>query len=99
MAAGQLINIKYGRQDKLDSDRWGVVLTTGAGYNPRAILGVMEILDKASGGGTPPEMMSTHPKPARYVKELLAQQFPNGVPEGLESYNFYNIPMPPFSQD
>lgn len=87
MMVGQMINMKYGRDDELDSDRWGVTLTAGAGYDPRAMLGVMEILDEASGGAAPPEMMSTHPKPAnraKYVKELLRQQFPNGVPKGLE---------------
>ena len=87
MAIGQMINMKYGRQDELDSDRWGVELTAGAGYDPRAMLGVMEILDEASGGNAPPEMMSTHPKPAnraRYVQELLKLQFPEGVPSGLE---------------
>ena len=87
LAVGQLINMKYGRDDELDSDRWGVTLTAKAGYDPRAMLGVMKILDEASGGASPPEMMSTHPKPAnraRYVEQLLAQQFPHGVPEGLE---------------
>ena len=84
---GQMINMKYGRQDELESDQWGVRLCAMAGYDPRAMLGLMDILDRASGGGGPPEMMSTHPKPAnraRYVQQLLKQQFPNGIPEGLE---------------
>ena len=85
-AVGQMINMKYGRGDELESDKWGVRLTAIAGYDPRSMLGVMEILDKSSGGQGPPEMMSTHPKPAnrqKYIKEVLASEFPQGVPDGL----------------
>ena len=85
---GQMVNMKYGRQDELESDRWGVQLTAEAGYDPRAMLGVMEILDQASGGGGGPlEMMSTHPKPAnrmQYIKDVIAEAFPQGLPSGLE---------------
>jgi predicted Zn-dependent protease len=57
-----------------------------AGYDPRAMFGVMEILERAAGGGGPPEFLSTHPKPANrvaYIRELLQSEFPGGVPEGL----------------
>lgn len=82
---GNLINMKYGRADELESDKWGVKLTALAGYDPRAMLGVMEVLDKA-GGGRQPEILSTHPKPANrkeYIEEVIHDVFPNGVPEGL----------------
>lgn len=85
-AIGQMVNMKYGRGDELESDRWGVRLTALAGYDPRAMLGVMEILDRSSGGKGPPEMMSTHPKPAnrkKYIEEVLASEFPSGIPDGL----------------
>lgn len=84
-AIGNMINMKYGRDDELESDKWGVELAAEAGYDPRAMLGVMEILEEASGGG-PPEMMSTHPKPANrqaYIKEVIESVFPNGLPPGL----------------
>jgi predicted Zn-dependent protease len=58
-----------------------------AGYDPRSMIDVMEILDEASGHGGPPEFLSTHPKPANrveYIKKVIAEEFPNGVPEGLE---------------
>lgn len=87
MAVGQMINMQYGRQDELQADRWGVILSADASYDPRAMLGVMRILDEAAGGEGPPEMLSTHPKPANraaYVERVLAETFPNGVPEGLE---------------
>ena len=85
-AIGQMVNMKYGRQDELESDVWGVRLAAKAGYDPRAMMGVMDILDEASAGGGPPEMMSTHPKPANrkaYIKKILTMEFPNGVPDGL----------------
>jgi predicted Zn-dependent protease len=87
MMVGQMINMKYGREDELESDKWGVLLSAQAGYDPRAMLGVMRILDEATGGGGgPPEMMSTHPKPANraaYIEGVLKEVFPQGIPEGL----------------
>jgi predicted Zn-dependent protease len=79
--------MKYGREDELESDKWGVRLTYLAGYDPRAMIGVMEVLDRASGGAAPPEFFSTHPKPANrveYIKRVIAEEFPEGVPAGLK---------------
>ncbi len=84
-AVAQMVNMKYGRDDELESDKWGVLLTAEAGYDPRSMLGVMRVLEQAGGGG-PPEMFSTHPKPANrqaYIKEIIEDVFPNGLPEGL----------------
>jgi len=39
-------------------------LAAEAGYDLRSMLDVMRILEEASGGGGPPETMSTHPQPA-----------------------------------
>ena len=83
---GQMVNMKYGRQDELESDKWGVRLCVMAGYDPRSMLGVMDILDQASGGAGPPEMMSTHPKPANrkaYIEQVIRSEYPNGLPDGL----------------
>lgn len=85
-AVAQMVQMKYGRGDELASDKWGVRLTYLAGYDPRAMIGVMEVLDKAGGEG-PPEFFSTHPKPANrvaYIKQVIAEEFPNGVPGGLK---------------
>lgn len=85
-AVGQLVNLRYGRGDELEADEWGVRLMAQAGYDPRAMLGVMRILEEASQGG-PPEFLSTHPKPANreaYIEEVLKKEFPKGVPSGLE---------------
>lgn len=86
-AAAQIINMKYGRGDELESDKWGVRLAYAAGYDPKAIFGVMKILESAGGGGNAPEFLSTHPKPenrVKYAEEVLAEEFPNGIPKGLK---------------
>ncbi len=78
--------MKYGRNDELESDRWSVMLTSMAGYDPRAMLIVMDILDDAAGGGAPPEILSTHPKPAnrkKYIEDRIKEFFPEGLPPGL----------------
>ncbi|QEG20368.1 M48 family metalloprotease [Mariniblastus fucicola] len=85
-AVANMVNMKYGRDDELESDKWGVELCVEAGYDPRAMIQVMSILEDASGGGGPPEMMSTHPKPANrqaYIKDVIDTVYPNGLPTGL----------------
>ena len=87
MMIGNMVNMKYGREDELQSDELGVRFMSEAGYDPRALIGVMEILNEASGGQAPPEFMSTHPStPNRVatIQEAIDDVFPNGVPEGLE---------------
>ncbi len=83
----QMVSMKYGRDDELESDKWGVRLCALAGYDPRAMIGVMKVLEQAAGSGGPPEMMSTHPKPANrvaYIQGVIAEEFPQGVPKGLK---------------
>ena len=88
MAIGSLISMKFGREDELESDKLGVRFMSEAGYDPRSMLRVMEVLEKAgSGRGGRPEFASTHPNPGRRmerIREAIQAQFPNGVPAGLE---------------
>lgn len=86
-AVAQIAQMKYGRDDELESDLWGVRLTAMAGYDPTAMIGVMQVLDRASRGQAPPEFLSTHPKPGNrveYIKQVIAKEFPNGLPPGLK---------------
>ena len=83
---GQMVNMKYGRDDELQSDELGVRFMAQAGYDPRALIEVMQILEQASGGAARPEFFSTHPSPDNRVGRIQAAiqaQFPDGVPEGL----------------
>ena len=58
---GNLVNMKYGREQELESDDFGVRLMIEAGYDPNQLKGVMDILESGSGGGAKPEWQSTHP--------------------------------------
>jgi predicted Zn-dependent protease len=84
---GQLVNMKYGREDELQSDTLGVRFISQAGYDPRSLIGVMEILKASRKGQEPPEFFSTHPNPENRIERIQAAiqaQFPNGVPDGLK---------------
>ena len=78
---GGMINMKYGRDDELESDRLGLRIMAEAGYDPRAMVRVMEVLAQASGGGSrQPEFFSTHPAPenrAARIREEIAK-LPSG---------------------
>ena len=85
-AVGNLILSSNSRQHELESDRWGVELMVYAGYDPRSLHDVMDILEKASQGRAPPEILSTHPKPANrraYIDKIIKEKFPDGVPSDL----------------
>lgn len=60
---GNLVNMKYGRDQELESDDFGVRLLVEAGYKPEELIGVMDILEKAAGPNRQPEFQSTHPSP------------------------------------
>lgn len=82
----KLLNMSYGRDDELESDRLAVRLTGKAGYDPRAMIEVMRILEQASGGARGPEFMQTHPNPGNRVAEIqkaIEQEYPQGLSAGL----------------
>ena len=75
MIIGQLVNMRYGREHELESDKWGVRLLRLAGYDPREMIALMKILEGAGGSG-PPEFFSTHPKPANraaYIEQVIKE--------------------------
>ncbi len=69
MIAG-LINMSYGRDQELESDDLGVRFMLQAGYDAEALIGVMQILEQASGGQRQPEFLSTHPSPENRVQKI-----------------------------
>lgn len=83
---GNLINMKYGRGDELQSDKLGIIFMSKAGYNPSSMIGVMEILAKAGGGNGKSEFFSTHPNPENRIgriQESIKEIYPNGPPRHL----------------
>jgi beta-barrel assembly-enhancing protease len=86
-AAAQIVTMKFGREDELQSDELGVRYMAEAGYDPRSMVGVMKILAEAGGGGgRGPDWTSSHPNPERRIDDIqkaIDELFPDGVPPGL----------------
>jgi predicted Zn-dependent protease len=67
----------FSREDESESDALGVRFMMQAGYNPEALIGVMEILAQVSGGANGSEFMSSHPNPANrmeHIREAIAKE-------------------------
>ena len=47
---GSLVNMRFGREDELESDFLGVCFIQDAGYNPEELISVMKILAQSSQG-------------------------------------------------
>jgi predicted Zn-dependent protease len=70
------LNLKYGRDDELESDDFGVKYMYQSGYDPNAMIDVMAILAEAAGTNRPSEFSSTHPSPENRIlkiKEAMAK--------------------------
>lgn len=83
-----LVTLKYGREDELQSDQLGVQFMSEAGYDPRAMIRVMHTLAEAGDGRRPPEFFNTHPNPDNRIarlEEMIETMYPEGVPDGLEA--------------
>ena len=70
---GNMINMKYGRADETEADTLGVRFMVESGYDPEAMIAVMEILKAAAGSGRQPEILSTHPDPGNRIEHIRAE--------------------------
>ncbi len=69
--------MKFSRDDESESDALGVRFMIQAGYNPEALIGVMEILAQASGRSGGSDFMSSHPNPENrmeHIREVIAKE-------------------------
>jgi predicted Zn-dependent protease len=55
--------LKFGRDQESESDILGVRYMVRAGYDPKGMRQVLDVLREASEGSSPPEFLSTHPHP------------------------------------
>lgn len=70
--------LSFNRSQETEADRLGMRYMTAAGYDPSALLDVMEVLAAAAGGPRQPEFLSTHPHPETRIEqanELLASEY------------------------
>jgi beta-barrel assembly-enhancing protease len=67
---GQLLNMRWGREHELESDFLGVCFMGSGGYDPQALIQVMNVLAESRQGQGPPEFFSTHPNPENRIQRI-----------------------------
>jgi predicted Zn-dependent protease len=68
---GQLLTMKFGRDDESEADLVGMELAARAGYDPKAGVSLWNKMANAS-KGAPPEFLSTHPSGPTRIQEIQA---------------------------
>lgn len=75
------ILLPFSRNQELEADRFGLIWTAMAGYNPQEAIALWERMERASQGQRPPEFLSTHPTEGRRINQL--QKY---MPEAMKYY-------------
>ena len=88
--ARQIVALKYSRDDERQADEIGLDYMVWAGYNPDAVVEVMQILEKEN-KVRPVEFLSSHPAPQNriaYIKRRIQESYYNieGLKIGKEDY-------------
>jgi predicted Zn-dependent protease len=73
--------LKFSRNHETEADKMGLIFMAMAGYDPSQAVRFWERMAEVSGGGAPPEFLSTHPSHERRIQDL--QEF---MPEALKYY-------------
>jgi predicted Zn-dependent protease len=66
---GQLLKLRFSREDESEADLVGMELAARAGYNPAAGISLWEKMAQAS-KGAPPQFMSTHPSGPTRIEDM-----------------------------
>lgn len=66
------VALPFSRSHESEADKVGLTLMAIAGYNPEVSVAFWERMAAQSGGGAPPEFMSTHPSNATRIANLKA---------------------------
>jgi predicted Zn-dependent protease len=69
------------RKQEYEADRFGLIFSAMAGYNPREAVPFWERMAAASNGNKPPEFLSSHPADDSRIAKI--KQF---MPEALKYY-------------
>lgn len=75
------VMLPFSRNHELEADKFGLIFTARAGYNPQEAIGLWERMEKASNGQKPPEFLSTHPSEGRRIEQIKKL-----MPEALRYY-------------
>ncbi len=68
-AGGQLMTLKFSRNDETEADTVGLELAARAGYDPRAGVSLWQKM-MAANKGAPPQWLSTHPSGKNRIREI-----------------------------
>ena len=68
-AGGQLMSLKFSRDDETEADTVGLELAARAGYDPRAGISLWKKMMSAN-KGAPPQWLSTHPSGNNRIEEI-----------------------------
>ncbi len=66
---GELLTLKFGREDESEADLIGIDLAARAGYDPGAGVTLWQKMAQAS-KGAPPQFMSTHPSGPTRIQDI-----------------------------
>lgn len=62
--------LPFSRLHESEADKLGLIFSAMAGYDPREAPAFWQRMAKASGGGAPPEFLSTHPSNQTRINDL-----------------------------
>ena len=68
---GQLVTLKFSRDDETEADLVGLEIAARAGYDPRAAITLWQKM-AAAAKGAPPQWLSTHPNSGSRIKDIEA---------------------------
>jgi predicted Zn-dependent protease len=81
MGAQVGVLLPFGRAQETEADLLGLDYMARAGFNPAASVELWQNMEKASGGGRPPALLSTHPSGEGRIRDLTRR-----MPQAMELY-------------
>ncbi len=75
---GDLLTLRFSREDEIEADVIGLELAARAGYDPRAAVSLWQKM-QAADGRAPPQWLSTHPSSGSRIEEI-ERQLPKVLP-------------------
>lgn len=71
--------LPFGRTQETESDQFGLRYSAMAGYNPEEAVPFWQRMGEASGGGAPPEFLSTHPSHDTRIQNMQEKFIPGAM--------------------